>query len=644
MVSILKVLYHIMSKKRFVLFLFVSAVVIAAGFAASKIKLEEDITKAIPFGDDGDEYNRILNEFKFLDRIVFRVFYTKENETENFRELAEFADEFVKELKKSDAASLISTYSTDRMEFDTFKIHGHFYENLPLFLEEEDYAYLEKSMENEELPEILNSLYKNMVTPSGMVSAKYIRKDPFSLTFRAMEKLKSVNPESNFQIIDGHIYTLDRTSLIFFVEPAIEGSETGRNSELVRIMDILLKDLSEKTGSKIKGEYFGSLPIAVGSAERIKKDVINSSLAAVLLVFLILLFYFRKIRFIPLIFIPAIFGGLIAVAFTALFKGTVSAISLGITSVLLGITVDYAIHAVSHILKRKNTGEAISELSFPMILSCFTTVAAFACLLFLDSSALNDLGLLALVSVLSAMLFSVIVIPHIVDLMKGVRKETDFEKENSIISRISAFEFEKRKGAVITVLMLTLGFYFFSKNTAFEDDLNNINYMKPETVEAMNNIDRISSINKKSVYLVFSGKTFDEVLEKREHGEKLISGLVEKGLADSVTDISKLVMSKKEQLEKIEKWNSFFTPERKEKLKNSLITEGLKLGFKEETFLPFFELIDSGFKPVEPEELTKFAPQLFDEWTAGSDNGYMTASLLKLSGPDSSEISKHVSG
>ncbi len=643
MVSILKVLYHILSKKRFALFMMFSVLVIAAGYAASKIKLEEDITRAIPFGDDGEEYSRILKEFKFLDRIVFRVFSSEENRLDDFRELAVFADEFVKELKSSSASSLIAAYSTDRMSFDTFKIHDHFYNNLPLFLEESDYQYLEKSMEHEELSGILDSLYKNMVTPSGMISAKYIRKDPFSLTFRSMEKLKSVNPETNFEIIDGHIYTLDRKNLIFFIEPAIEGSETGRNSELVRIMDTLLKDLSEKTGSKIKGEYFGGLPIAVGSADMIKRDVINSSIVAVLLVFFILLFYFRKIRFIPLIFIPAFFGGLLAVAFTALFKGTVSAISLGITSVLLGITVDYAIHTVSHILKRKDTGEAISELSFPMILSCLTTVAAFACLLFLDSSALNDLGLLALISVLSAMLFSVIVLPHVVDLMKGVRKETDFEKENSIISRISAFEFEKRKGAVITVLMLTLGFYFFSKNTAFEDDLNNINYMKPETVEAMNNLDRISSINKKSVYLVFSGKTFDEVLEKRERGEKLISGLLEKGLADSVTDISKLVLSKREQLEKIEKWNRFFTPERKEKLRSSLIEEGAELGFKEETFSPFFELLNSDFKTVEPVELTKFAPSLFDEWIAESENGYMTASLLKLSAPDSSEISKIVS-
>ena len=66
MVSILKVLYHILSKKRFALFIVFSILVIAAGSAASKIKLEEDITKAIPFGDDGEEYNRILKEFKFL--------------------------------------------------------------------------------------------------------------------------------------------------------------------------------------------------------------------------------------------------------------------------------------------------------------------------------------------------------------------------------------------------------------------------------------------------------------------------------------------------------------------------------------------------------------------------------------------------
>ncbi|HQO90788.1 MAG TPA: 1-acyl-sn-glycerol-3-phosphate acyltransferase [bacterium] len=643
MVSILKVLYHILSKKRFALFIVFSILVIAAGSAASKIKLEEDITKAIPFGDDGAEYNRILNEFKFLDRIIFTVSFADRSKEDHI-ELANFANDFIEGMKKSECASMIDSFSNEKTLIDQKAVYSHFYEYMPLFLDEKDYAEIEKAASPEVLKETVGALYRNIISPAGTVSAQFIRRDPLSMTFKGMEKLKSLNPESSFEIIDGHIFADNRKSLIFFIQPALSAGDTGNNAKLVSEMERVLSETTAKYEGRIRGGFFGGIPIAVGSADRIKTDVIISSVVAVILIFMILVLYFRKLKFVPLVFLPAIFGALTAVSVAVIIKGTISAIALGITSVLLGITVDYAIHTVSHILKRKNTGEAISELSFPMILSCFTTVAAFACLLFLDSSALNDLGLLALVSVLSAMLFSVIVLPHIVDLMKGVRKENDFEKENSIISRISAFEFEKRKFLVIVVFIAGAVFYFFSKNTAFEDDLNNINYMKPETLEAMKNIDRISSINQKSVYLVFSGKTFDEVLEKRGKSEKLISGLLEKGLAESVTDISKLVLSKREQLEKIEKWNSFFTPERKEKLKKSLITEGLKLGFKEETFLPFFELTNTVFKPVEPVELTKFAPSLFDEWIAESKNGYMTAALLKLSGPDSSEISEYVSG
>lgn len=645
MVSMLKVLYLYFAKKRAALFLSVITLSLILGYIAAGIKFEEDITKAIPFGTDGEKFERILKEFKFLDRIVFRVYFSDEDQKGDHKELAEFADSFIEKIKKSGKDNLIENYSTDRMAFDTSAIHNHFYNHLPLFLEDDDYRYIEESTHSENLSRIINDLYKNMMTPASIISAQFIRKDPLSLTFRAMESLKTVNPESNFEIIDNHIFTLDRSSLIFFLQPSSTGIETGKNSELIREFDKILDELSSNEGSRIKGEYFGGLPIAVGSAARIKKDVIFSSTLAIILVFFILLIYFRKPRFIPLVFLPAVFGGIAAVAVTVLIKGTVSAISLGITSILLGITVDYAIHTISHILNRKETSTAIGELSFPMILSCFTTVAAFSCLLFLDSPALNDLGLLASISVFSAMIFSVTVLPHIADLLKkNPGSIENVENKNSFISKISAFEFEKKRSVVIAVVVLCTVLYFFSKNAGFEDDLNKINYMSPQITQAMNNIDEISSINKKSVYLVFDGKTFDEVLQKREKNSTLISDMNKSGVVASVTDISSLVFSKNLQSEKIKKWNSFWNEERKESFKKGLIEQGTAKGFTKEAFLAFFELIEKKFEPVPPIELTKFAPHIFDEWIAESEKGFMTATLMKLQTPDSFAVAEKLNG
>ena len=189
------------------------------------------------------------------------------------------------------------------------------------------------------------------------------------------------------------------------------------------------------------------------------------SILAITIVFLILFFHFRKIRFIPLIFLPGVFGTLSAVAVAWLLKDEISIIALGLNSVLLVITVDYAIHTVSHILKSKDVGKAISDLSFPMVLSSLTTASAFACLLFLDSPVLNDLGLLASVSLLAAMLFSLAVLPHIVDLF-GI-KESGFNDQRGVVGFIASKEFEKSKFLVIGVILITAVMYFVSDDVKF---------------------------------------------------------------------------------------------------------------------------------------------------------------------------------
>lgn len=638
MVSLFAAYYNYLKGRKKYLFTVLLLLCAAAFYAIHDIRLEEDITKAIPFGENEEQYNRVLKEFKFLDRIIFTASF-KDGSAGDHRELSNFANDFIEGLKRSECASMIDSFSSEKTVIDQKAVYSHFYEYMPLFLDENDYTELEKATKPEVLKETVGSLYRNIISPAGAVSAQFIRRDPLSMTFKGMEKLKSLNPESSFEIIDGHIFADNRKSLIFFIQPALSAGDTGNNAKLVSEMERVLSETTAKYEGKIKGGFFGGIPIGVGSADRIKTDVIISSVVAVILIFLILLLYFRKLKLIPLVFLPAIFGALAAVSVAVIIKGTISAIALGITSVLLGIMVDYSIHVISHVIKSRNTADAISDLSFPLILSCFTTVAAFVCLLFLDAPLLNDLGILASIAVLSAMLFSIVVLPHIIDAVRSSGDDAQsIEKESGSIYRLCSIEFEKNRILLLFTVLLTAVLYFYSKDVKFEDDLNSINYIPPKLKEAMDEIDRISSINKKAVYLVYQGDSFDKVLEERKKSEPAIKRLSGEGVITSVSDISTVVMSKSRQAEKIERWNAFWNSERKNIVKETLIAEGAVYGFKEDAFTDFYGLLDKKFEPVEPQELTKFAPQMFDEWVTESDKGFMSASLLRIDDPKKSML------
>ncbi|HNW82303.1 MAG TPA: MMPL family transporter [bacterium] len=644
MVSLFAAYYNYLKNKKKYMFTVLLLMCAAAVFILRDLRLEEDITKAIPFGKNEEQYKRVLDEFKFLDRIIVLATFSDKSEND-YKKLASFANDFIEGMKKSESSRFIESYSSEKTNIDQKAVYTHFYNNIPLYLEESDYEQLEKSIQPEVLKETVGVLYRNIISPAGMVSAQFIRKDPLSLAFKGMEKLKTLNPESSFEIVDGHIFADGRKSLIFFIQPALSAGDTGNNAKLVAEMEQVMSETEKKYEGKIDGGFFGGIPIGVDSADRIKTDVIISSLIALALILLILLLYFRKMKFIPLIFLPAVFGALIAVTVAVIIKGTLSAIALGITSVLLGIMVDYSIHVISHIMDRKDTANAISDLSFPLILSCLTTVAAFVCLLFLDAPVLNDLGLLASIAVLAAMLFSILILPHIVDMVKRPKDEVEnIEKEGGIIARLASIEFEKNWETVLFTVLITVVLYFFSKGVQFENDLNGINYISPELTRTMNEIDRISSINKKSVYLVFQGSSFDEVLKNREIAEPAIAKMTKDGVILSSSDISQVVMSKEKQAEKIARWKQFWSVERKQSVKNALVSEGTQLGFKENTFESFFELLDKDFEPVEPHQLTTFAPQLFEEWMTQSDKGFMSASLLRIDDLKKAQLTSEFNG
>ena len=364
MVSIFSTLFVKIQNSRKLFFLIIGIVVLLLSLYSWKIRFEEDITKVISSGSDQDKYVDVIDKFKLLDRIVFKVSFLQcDEDICDHTKLSSYAEQFIEKMKNSEESDLLKSYSSDKMKVDDSAVYSHFYNNLPIYLEDDDYLYLEGLSDPDKLQEILGNLYRNIVSPAGMISASYIRKDPFGLTFKALEKLKTLNPDENFEVIDGHIYTADRNNLIFFMEPSGSANESADNSSLINRMDSTIKELDEKFSNEVYGEYYGGLPVAVGSASRIKADVIFSSMLALFLVFFILLFYFKKISVVPLIFLPAFFGGLVAVAAAVLFRGTISAISLGVTSVLLGITVDYSIHIISHSLKSETVEKAIKDIS-----------------------------------------------------------------------------------------------------------------------------------------------------------------------------------------------------------------------------------------------------------------------------------------
>ncbi len=248
-------------------------------------------------------------------------------------------------------------------------------------------------------------------------------------------------------------------------------------------------------------------PWLLAMPNKLKKILPLPLSVSMIIILLFVGWFFRKASIPFISFLPAVFGGIGALAFIFLLKGSMSTIALGIGSVLLGIIVDYALYFYS-IYKTKDSIEAvISDLSISIIMCSLTSAIAFFSLLFVKSEVLRDLGLFAGLSILGSALFSLIILPHLVKLKK---KQGDKESANPVI-RIASYSYESNRMLILVILIITV-FFFFSRKAGFETDMYSINYLSPKMKAAEKDLYKINDLSLKSVYVVSTGKNLDQAL------------------------------------------------------------------------------------------------------------------------------------
>lgn len=601
---------------------------LVVGFAvyyASRLRLSEDITKVLPQNQKITNLNFVYSNAKLLDKVVFNI--TLKDTTQPARPdlLVRFADRFTDTLQKNFVPQYIKSIDQPPTNEQLMDMYQMVYDHLPLFLDDADYKKIDSMLNEQSIRNILGNNYKALISPIGLGIKRIIAEDPLHLTPLALNKFRTFQLSNNLKIFNGHFVTKDGKNLLVLITPA-STNNTAANKVLFDGIDQLISRLTSGEFSGIYVEYFGSPVVALGNAERIKKDIIITvSLAALLLVLFISLFFKSKRTFV-LVFLPVLFGGLVSLAALYLLENKVSAIALGIGSVLLGISLDYALHILAHYRKHRSIRHIYKDLATPILLSSITTAGAFLSLHFINSNALNDLGLFAAIAVLSAALFSLIVLPFLLD----KKPKQDQRSTPGWIDRIAAYDFSGNKYLSWSILALTIGFIFFSGKVRFDADMMKNNYMSDELVQAEKNLNSLTSISKKTIYLVTPGKTLDEALKHNENiTAPIIDSLKKAGIIDDATVVSNIFHSKKSRRQAIEKWNRFWK-KRKEKTERLLTETGKEFGFNKKAFARFFNLLDKKFEPVGPGQLSAIDKLYLDNFTIVIDTLAAVINVIKV--------------
>lgn len=607
-------LYYLISKNKILSVLTALGIAVLCILFASKINFEEDINQIIPKNEKSDLTAKVLKQLNFSDKIIVII---ENKSTEDSFQLSETADTFLKKIDPLQKyIGSVQGKVNDNEISETFDFVN---QNLPLFLNENDYKEIDHKLQKDSIATQVEHNYISLVSPTSLVTKEFIKKDPLGLTFLGIKKLNALNISKDFKLEDSYIVTKDGKNLLLFIDPKNKSNDTKANEIFVDQLNTIKDGINKQFKGKTEISYFGSPVIAVANAKQIKKDIQNTVAISMTVLLILLIYYFRNIFTPVIVLLPTVFSVLLALLILYFIKDKISAISLSVGAILIGITIDYALHILTHYKHNNNIEELYKEITQPVILSSATTAVSFLCLIFVRSEALKDLGLFAAITVILSSITALIIVPQLYKPKEREHLNTNF------IDRIGSYPYEKNKPLIIGCSIIILACLFGFRHVGFNEDIGDLNYIPKELKLSEAKLQKLSGITSKSIYTISYGNSEEEALTRNSELSSFLEKEKKEGKILSYNSIGNLVLSEKDQQKKIDEWNRFWNDQKKSQTISELISNGNKFGFNSSAFNSFNETLRKNYSALSLKDYQQVKALQISEFMS-SENGFYTAS------------------
>lgn len=613
-------LYYLISRNKVLSVFFAVGIAVLCGFFASKINFEEDINQIIPKNEKSDLTAKVLKQLNFSDKII--VIIENKSKEDNFQ-LSETADTFLAKTKPLQKyIGSVQGKVNDNEISETFDFVN---QNLPLFLNEDDYREIERKLQKDSIAKQVEDNYISLVSPTSLITKEFIKKDPLGITFLGIKKLNALNISKDFKLEDNYIVTKDGKNLLLFIEPKNKSNDTKNNEIFINQLNEIKDNLNKQFKRKTEISYFGSPVIAVANAQQIKKDIQNTVMISMAVLLILLIYYFRNVFTPIIVFLPTVFSVLLALLILYFIKDKISAISLSVGAILIGITIDYALHILTHYKHNNNIEELYKEITQPIILSSATTAVSFLCLVFVRSEALKDLGLFAAITVILSSVTALIIVPQ---LYRPKQNEKDIKV--NFIDKIGSYPYEKNKPLIIICSVIIIACLFGFRHVGFNEDIGDLNYIPKDLKISEAKLEKLSDITSKSIYTISYGDSEEQALARNSQLSRFLEKEKKDGKILSYNSLGNVVLSEKDQQKKIEEWKKFWDANKKSKTISELIGNGNKFGFNSSAFDQFNENLNKDYSTLSLKDYEKIKALQISEFLSQENGFYTVSNVVKV--------------
>lgn len=628
MTGIILWIYGMFKRRRLLLFLFLFVWLAVVVALVPRLNFSEDITELLPQDENGVSSISAINTSSFTDRLVFHLSVDSGAPEVDLVAVGEYLVDALGELQPR----LIAPGNLKIDEQNVSELYDLVMDQLPYLLNDADFLYLDSLRREEMLETVAQRNFRNITAPTGILSAKYVVQDPLGLGGRVLQRLNEFNLDQNLELTEGFLLTPDERHLILFAHPAFPANDSELNTELYAVIESISSELRSEFNGTVKLEVIGAPLSASVNATQIKKDIMLTISLALAAMMVVIFIFYRSLKVFFFILVPSAIGGATTLALFSLLGFEVSLIAVSIGSILLGISIDYALHVFTHFRSKGDVRGTLKDVAEPALLSASTTAAAFFTLLMLDAPAMQQLGLFAGTSVVLGSLSALILLPHLLT----SKMQLPSEKRNSVIDRFNQWRPDKNKYLVIGVALVTVFMLYRSGDVAFEGDLLRMNYTTPELERAEEHLNEISNVSLKQVMLISNGDNWQQALETNEALNEALTRELAAGSISERASLSTIIPSPEKGEVRLTRWNEWVGAGYLDSIQQKLAATSAQLGLTSDAYDEFFAGVNRQFPPLDYERWVE--TPLFSNFMDSDSSGVQVLTAVKLEQEHRTEI------
>lgn len=437
----------------------------------------------------------------------------------------------------------------------------------------------------------LSALKDRFLLPSAPLVKQVADADPLMAFADRVQRIRESTGRMAPRIHRDRYFSADLRHHLLMLETHAAAFDTAAQAPAIDALRAAFDARNRAAGNAYALSFTGLNRFVLEGERRAKADIAWASTASTIAVALLFLLFFRRLRFLAMVFLPVAFGVAVALGVVAAVKGSVHGLTLGFGATLIGVCDDYPIHMLTHLRfathrEAQARRSAWKALAAQLSVGLGTTVIGFAFLGFSAYPGIREIALFCITGIAAAFAFTWIALPLAGRLIAPGDALRERGAGRPLTARIRRVLAPRRRAIVAGMVLLAVAAIALLPRMRLETDARALDAADPATLAEDAAVRALLPAAAYPRYLLVSGDTLQQALERNDALDAALARLKADDPALDWVSLHPVLPSAALQRRNLDALAAI--PDAPARVRDALVAAG----FRPDAFAPFLAALD----------------------------------------------------